>query len=288
VGIDHTQTLGPTIGDIAWHKAGIVKPGIPALTTVPHPVARQIVVDEARSVGAPLTVVDLDQAITDVHTGPEGTTWEERATGLRHHMGMSGSFQARNGQTALLAARLLNDQGIAISADAIDRGLARARIPGRAELLPGEVRVLLDGAHNPEKLAALVGDVPALLPSPEGARRIGIVGLLDAKQGDEMLRAVTPVIDVLVATVPQVLAKAPKDAEKIADLARDAGFAGEIIVEPDPGRTIDVALGLADAARRDSILVTGSLYLVGNVRDAWYAENDIVTQRTPWPRIHEL
>jgi len=283
VGIDHTNTLGPTLEDIAWHKAGIVKPGIPALTTVPNPVAREIIIEEARIQGSPLTVVDLDTTIVDVDTHPEGTTWNERETGMMHTMRMCGSFQARNGQTAISAARLLNAQGLNISPKAIDRGLSSARIPGRAELIRGDVPIMLDGAHNPEKLAALVEDVPALLPLRDGARRIGIVGLLDAKQGDEMIRSVVPVIDVLIATSPQVFAKEPKDAEKIAGLARAAGFTGEVIVEPDPARTIEHAYAYLDKPLGDGILVTGSLYLVGNIRERWFSEEDIVSQRTPWP-----
>lgn len=283
VGIDHTNTLGPTIEDIAWHKAGIIKPGIPALTAVPNPVAREIIIEEARIQGSPLTVVDLDTAIMDIDTRPEGTSWVERETGTIHTMRMCGSFQARNGQTAISAARMLNGMGFTIPTGAMERGLAAARIPGRAELIRGDVPIMLDGAHNPEKLAALVEDVPALLPLREGARRIGIVGLLDAKKGDEMIRSVVPVIDVLIATSPQVFAKESKDAEKIAGLARAAGFTGEVIVEPDPVRTIEQAYAYLDVPLGDGILVTGSLYLVGNIRERWFCEEDIVLQRTPWP-----
>jgi len=283
VGIDHTNTLGPTIEDIAWHKAGIVKPGIPSLTTVPNPVARAIIVEEAAIQGSPLTVVDFVEAITDIATGTEGTLWRERETGLRHTMRMGGSFQARNGQAAISAARMLDAQGFRISPEAIATGLQRARIPGRAELIRGDVPVLLDGAHNPEKLAALVEDVPALLPLREGAKRVGIVGLLDAKKGDEMIRSVVPVIDVLIATSPQVLAKEAKEAATVADLARAAGFDGEVLVEPDPERTIERAYACLNVPLGDGILVTGSLYLVGNVRKRWFSERDIVAQRTPWP-----
>ncbi|HWV23419.1 MAG TPA: Mur ligase family protein [Thermomicrobiales bacterium] len=283
VGIDHTNTLGPTIEDIAWHKAGIIKPGLPALTTVPNPVAREIIIEEARLQKAPLTVVDLDEAITGVVTGPQGTSWRERASGEEHRMGMAGSFQARNGQAALSAARLLDDLGFSIPPEAIAAGMASARIPGRAELIPGDRRVLLDGAHNPEKLAAFARDVPALLPVAEGGRRIGVVGLLDAKKGDEMLQSIVPALDLLIATSPQVLAKASKQAGSVAELAREAGFVGEVIVERDPTNAITRALAEADSARDDAVLVTGSLYLVGNIRERWYPERDIVAQRTSWP-----
>lgn len=283
VGIDHTNTLGSTIADIAWHKAGIIKTGVPALSTVPHPVARRIIADEAAGVGAPLTQIDLNAAIDEVTTAQDGTSWRETATGRRRTMRMPGSFQARNGQAAIEAARLLNAHGIPLPEDAIERGLLASRIPGRAEVITSDVRVLLDGAHNPEKLAALVEDVPALLPRRQGAKRIAIVGLLDAKNGEEMLRSLVPAVDVLIATAPRVLAKESKAAVQIADLARDAGFTGDMVIEPDPVKTVALALAKANSERRDCILVTGSLYLVGNVRERWFSEREIVEQRSPWP-----
>jgi dihydrofolate synthase / folylpolyglutamate synthase len=282
VGIDHTQTLGNTIEQIAWHKAGIIKPGITALSAVPNPIAQAIIEAEAREVGAPLARLDFGIDIDDVTTGPEGTGWVDIRSGERHHMRMCGSFQARNGQTAVDGAKILRTLGLSIPDDAIERGLLRSRIPGRAEFVPAPVPVLLDGAHNPEKLAALAADIPSLLPRVAGGRRIGVVGLLDAKKGDEMLRSLVPVMDTLVVTSPQVLGKEAKDAAKVEVLAEEAGFGGEIVIEPEPGRAIERAMAWAREGQ-DQVLVTGSLYLVGNVRERWYPERDIVEQGTPWP-----
>lgn len=245
VGIDHTQTLGETIEDIAWHKAGIIKRGVPALSAVPNPVAQSIIEEEARHVGAPLARIDFSRDIADLSTSPDGTSWTDRRTGESHHMRMSGSFQARNGQVAVDVGRMLRDCGLTIPDEAIAQGLLRARIPGRAEYVPAHVPVLLDGAHNPEKLAALALDIPSLLPAVDDGRRIGVVGLLDAKKGDEMLRSLIPVVDVLVVTSPRVLAKEAKDTGTLEALAAEAGFQGEIIVESEPPAAVEHALALA-------------------------------------------
>lgn len=283
VGIDHTNTLGNTIEQIAWHKAGIIKSGIPALSSVPNPVAQAIIEAEAREVGAPLSRLDIGEDIVDVQTSPSGTSWTDRRTGQRHRMAMSGSFQAHNGQLAIDAARILGRTGLTIPEEAIERGLLRARIPGRAEFVPDRVTVLLDGAHNPEKLAALATDIPSLLPRTGDGRRIAVVGLLDAKKGDEMLRELVPVIDALVVTSPRVLGKDSKDAGEVRMLAAEAGFSGEVVVEPEPFAAIGRAFAQADRPD-DQILVTGSLYLVGNIRERWYPERQIVDHRTPWPQ----
>jgi dihydrofolate synthase/folylpolyglutamate synthase len=99
-----------------------------------------------------------------------------------------------------------------------------------------------------------------------------------------MIRSIVPVIDTLIATAPKVLAKDAKAADQIAALARGNGFVGEVIVEPQPQQAIDHALRLAQKTRGDSILVTGSLYLVGNIRERWFQERDIVEKRSSWAR----
>lgn len=282
VGIDHTATLGNTIADIAWHKAGIIKTGVPAVSGVPNEEAQAIIRDQAEEVGAPLLQLDLDTAMTQVSTGPLGTKWTERESGDTHVMRMAGSFQARNGQLALSAMRVLRDYGFTISDEAMQQGLLQARIPGRAEIIDDIVPVVLDGAHNPEKLAAFAADVPALLPDVTG-RRIVVAGLLEAKAGDAMIRSIVPVTDVLIATSPQVLAKDAKVATAIEGYARGAGFTGPVHQEPNPTDAIELALNMAIPG--DAVIVTGSLYLVGNVRERWYPSDVILQMGSSWPTV---
>ena len=237
VGIDHTATLGSTIADIAWHKAGIIKPGVPVVSGVPNPEAQELIRAEANELGAPLLQVDLGKTVEHVETSLEGTSWLEKTTGVTHTMRMAGSFQARNGQLAISAMRTLRAQGFDISDEAIAAGLSQARIPGRAEEIREKVAVLLDGAHNAEKVAALVRDVPALMPR-NGGRRIVVAGLLEAKQGDAMITSLVPVMDVMIATSPQVFAKDAMFTSEIKDYAYAAGFTGEIYAQPDPAKAI--------------------------------------------------
>lgn len=284
IGIDHTNTLGNTIEDIAWHKAGIVKPGIPALTAVTNPVALGIITDEARHQGSGLRVLDPDAAMRDVTTGIDGTAWTDVATGVRYHTGLRGRFQARNGATALAAVETLTSAtGLSIPERATHEGLATARIPGRAELVIDDVPILLDGAHNIEKIQALTADVRDLAPVSGNGRRVAVLGVLEAKQAADMIRSLVPVVDVLVTTSPQVLAKEAKLAASLAEHARAAGFPGDVIIEPDPPKAMDRACEIVRADQGDAILVTGSLYLVGNIRERWFTEDDIVMARSSWP-----
>jgi len=283
VGIDHTNTLGDTIGAIAWHKAGIVKPGRTALSTVDDETAQVEIRAEAEAVGALLHEVDMATAISDIQLTGHRTSWRETATGREWTIGMAGRFQARNGQTAVTAARLLAAQGWQISEEAMARGLAVARIPGRAETMPGEPRTMLDGAHNAQKVAALAADLPDLLPRPDGAQRIVVLGALEAKHVDEILMSLRPHADLLIATSPQVFAKESRSADSLAQAARDAGYGDRTIAIPDPIQALAHARSVAHPGRGDVILVTGSLYLVGNLRETWYASERVLLEHTPWP-----
>lgn len=281
VGIDHTATLGTTVEQIAWHKAGIIKATAPALSAVADPVAGRIMAEEANTVGTVLIQLAMDREIADVQTTPEGTTWREVVTGQTHRMRMCGSFQALNGQTAVRAARLLRELGVAIPDEAITTGLLQARIPGRAEYMPASIPTLFDGAHNPQKIGALVKDLPSLLPRRGEGRRICITGLLNAKDGSDIIQKVVGDVDVLIATSPQVFGKDAKASSAIQALAAEAGFRGAVYADPAPRDALERALSLAQAD--DVLLVTGSLYLVGNVRGRFYSEEAIVAERSSWP-----
>lgn len=279
VGIDHTATLGNSIAEIAWHKAGIIKSGIPVVSGVPDVEAQEIIRAEALEVDAPLLQLDLDALVTDTAIDAFGTRWVDSSTNRSYAMRLAGTFQARNGQLAVSAMKKLAEYGFDIDDDAIDAGLMRARIPGRAELINDAVPVLLDGAHNAEKVAAIVADLPALLPV--NGRRIVVAGLLEAKQGDAMIESLVPAMDVLIATSPQVLAKDAKGASEISKYARAAGFSGEVISRPDPADAISEALSLA-VPGADAVVVTGSLYLIGNVRERWFPEKEILESCSSW------
>lgn len=282
VGIDHTETLGATIPEIAWHKAGIIKAGAPAVTAVTDPTALAPILDEARTVGAPL-IRPLPGLDFQPIAFADGTAGIRLASGREFHLGMSGRFQATNAALAIEAIRALAPSGLAVPDDAIATGLGNARLPGRFETVQRAPRVVLDGAHNRQKIDALMDDLPALLPLPLGGRLIVVLGVLEAKDHAGIIERVAAQTDELVLTRPRVLAKAGASPETLAEDARRAGFAGPILVEDEPVAAVETALSRADAARGDAVLVTGSLYLVGNVRGRWYPEEEVILQQTPWP-----
>ncbi len=277
IGLDHVRTLGNTIPEIAWHKAGIIKPGRPAVTTVRKPDALEVIEREAVATGSALVhpVEGVDFEV--VSTGAEGIRVLDKASGQIFTTVLPGHFQAYNIAAAVAAVRAIPEPlPHPITDDVIARGVAETRFPGRMEIVQRDPLVVLDGAHNPEKMQSFV-DGASGLGTPR--RRIVVLGSLDAHDFLTGARIVTPIADEVIVTAPSATERSSAPTDTIANVVREYGKPVEVI--PEPRAAIDAALARASAA--DHILVTGSLYLVGAVRERWYDSESIVVAGTCWP-----
>lgn len=272
VGIDHTETLGATIPEIAWHKAGIIKPGQRVVHSVSQLAARAEIDRQIAAVGVEsLSVIDADRL--QIALDDEGrATWRDGETGARLRAGLPGRAQAQNGALAVAAVRALVPD---ISLDALQRGLDASQIAARFERMPGPGTIILDGAHNPQKMTALVQDV-VRLPRP----RVAVVGFLAAKRSDEMIQALGPCVDRIVVARPEVLGKPGREVAQTAESVRRL-VSAPVVEATDPATAVRIAEELA--GDQGSVIVTGSLYLCGTVRERWFPSRTIVEQQTQWP-----
>jgi dihydrofolate synthase / folylpolyglutamate synthase len=272
VGIDHVESLGSTIPQIAWHKAGIIKRGNKVVHSVTQPEARAEI--DRQVARTEITSIDVIEATTlQIAQHADGhATWLDRASGIRLRAGVPGLPQAQNGALAVAAARAFCPE---IGLEIIKRGLADSRIAARFERMPGSARVILDGAHNAQKMAAIVPDLLAL-PRP----RVAVIGFLAAKRSDEMIQLLGPCVDHVVVARPDVLGKPGRDVAHTAESVRNQ-VAAPVIETTDPREAVRLAEVVA--GNNGSVVVTGSLYLCGAVRERWYSGREIVEQQTQWP-----
>jgi dihydrofolate synthase/folylpolyglutamate synthase len=250
IGLDHVQWLGTTIDAIAAEKGVIIKPGRPVVLGRIEGEASAVLTSIAATVGAPVAVCDRDYRIRPGDGGLEfeGLGW--RIANLR--VGLRGAHQRDNAATALAVLACVRGV-LPVGDDAIRRGLAEVRWPGRLEVLARAPLTILDGAHNAEGIAALVRELPALID-----RRP--LHLVFAVMGDKDWR---PMVEQLAplcteAVVTEVLPPRGAPAAAVADAFRP--FCGTL-VEPDPVRAWRRVT--ESAGRADAILATGSLFLVG-------------------------
>lgn len=282
VGYDHLQTLGPTLDDIAWHKAGIIKSGCQAVVLEGPGLAAAET--QAKSVGATLRIVgqrNWSQCLErDTETiKPQRMNYHGTRFQLQEiELAMKGSCQAENAALAIATIEALVDEGWSIDEEAIRLGLARAKMPARAETMPRDQQctLIIDGAHNPDKIAALS---QALSEIPH-RNLILIYGGLHHHPPAQSLFDLAIKASRTIITAPTVYAKRSRPAEDTAADLRRAGIDSVIAVN-NAQKALE--RGLQGANEDDLLLVTGSLYLAGQLRERWYPASEVLAQGNSWP-----
>lgn len=281
VELDHLLSLGPTIPDIARHKAGIVKPGIPVVTGAHQPEALAVIEQECQERGASLRRLGQEVHYRVREATQAGGVFDYRSDiGALDNLEIAllGEHQMANAALAVALAETLDGSGIAVPERAVREGLRAARLPGRLEIVQREPTVVLDGAHNPEKARCLAVALRQLWPH---RRLILVLGVLASKDIKDILMELVPSADLVIATAPQVIGKPATPPEELARAVQRFGIAAN--VEPDPLKAIEQAISCAQAD--DLVCVTGSLYLVGAVRERWFPTEKILQNAATRPPV---
>ena len=262
IALDHEEFLGHSIGQIAGEKAGIIKPGGWVVSATENPDARGVIARRAQVAGARL--VEIDEAWKIEKTTPSdgrfGVEGRESLTGsrLKLDIPLRGRVQIRNALAAATAAILLRERGFSISDGAIEEGIRQVRWPGRLEQLATRPDIFLDGAHNP----AAARELGAFLAENFASRRIWLVfGALRDKSVDEIAGLLFPHAYSVILTQPQ--SSRAISAELVAEMTAHLAERFEIV--RDPRAALAHAVGAA--AQDDVVVVAGSLYLVGIIRE---------------------
>lgn len=266
IGLDHTQLLGDTIDKIAEQKAGIFKKGVAALTFHQDKVAVEAMRRVAGEVGANFQVVGDDiefsyrfEANTQLgpHTRVGLTT--ERFTYEHVPVPLPGEHQAHNCGLVLAILDKLAERGFEIDDSKVIRGLEETTIPGRMEVVWREPRIMVDGAHNPQAMNALMKSIGAHMQYDS---MIVIFGCAADKDVDELLKKLALGADKVIFTASKNSARAadPKDLTR-----RFIESSGKMA---QTAETLEEALSVAvrAAGRDDLICITGSFYLVGEAK----------------------
>lgn len=263
VGLDHTGLLGSERETIAKEKAGIIKPGAVVVTAERTPSVLEVINGEAEAAGAELSIVGRDFHLLDNTLALGGrslTIATSAATYEDLFLPLHGRHQGYNAAVALEAVtRFLPAR--ALEPSLIAEGLAAVKAPGRLEVArpasESEPPVLLDVAHNPDGVSALVG---SLVETFAFERATVVLGILSDKDYEGMLAELTRMPCELVLTEPKSVRSVP--LERLAAAAAQAGLPHEVV--PEVGAALEAAL--AKALPGGLVIVTGSHYVVGEAR----------------------
>ena len=251
IGLDHQAYLGRTLRAIAGEKAAIIRSGT-ALSAAQAPEAEEVILEQAERAGVPLLLEGRDLRVRVEERSLEGQRIACEGPGfdLEHvALALLGAFQPGNALLAVAAARVLG-----AGEAAIRRGLARARWPGRFEILERDPVLLVDGAHNPAGAAMLARSLAETFP---GQPLTLVVGLSQDKDAREILRVLVPLASRVILTR--------------ASNARATDPAALRAAMPPTGAHVEVAASASAALARARetptpvTAVAGSLFLVADV-----------------------
>ncbi|MBN1427488.1 MAG: bifunctional folylpolyglutamate synthase/dihydrofolate synthase [Anaerolineae bacterium] len=278
---DHTRVLGETLEEIAFHKSGIIKPGVPVVVGEVSPQALRVVEAEAARQGSRPIRLGRDVHYHPIDISQHGGRFSYHGLGLSLNnleIGLLGGHQFTNAASALAALEIYADeQGMELQEQSIREGLERVRFAGRLEVVQQKPTVVLDGAHNEEKMSALIA---ALSEVFHDKRPMMVLGMLETKNALSILSRLATLAKLIITTEPRVKGKPAIPANELAKIAREAG-ARATYEGGTPLEALEHAIGIAEPD--DLIVVTGSLYLIGQVRPYWYRMEEIVGQQTMFP-----
>ncbi|MBX3235282.1 MAG: bifunctional folylpolyglutamate synthase/dihydrofolate synthase [Nitrospiraceae bacterium] len=259
IGLDHEQYLGSTLEQIAFEKAGIIKPGSPLVLGRVGEAAGRVIEERARAVGAPVS--RLDREFRTIGESTAAFTYEGPAGRYdRLSCSLNGGFQLDNAACAISLCGVLRQAGIAISDSAIRAGLRDVAWEGRLEAAASSPTIILDGAHNPAAAEALAGYLAAWRARRPDGRVCLVMGMMRDKQPRGFFHPLRPYVDDVIMTqadLPRAMSGTDLRTA-LQDLAPSAHVAAA------PADALALARQLVDPG--DLICVAGSLMLVGEVK----------------------
>ena len=259
LGMDHTETLGNTLEEIAAQKGGIVKEGTPTVMALQEPSAVAVVQQICNQHHAPLALADPER-LRVLDASVAGQTLEDREYG-KLMLPLAGAHQRKNAANVLEAVAMLRTQGYRISDDDVREGIAKTVWPARFERLSTAPDFILDGGHNPQCLHAATAALREYYP---GQKVVFLVGMMADKDTDHMLAEMASIAKSFVcirpdsprAMQPQLLAQ--QLTERFHLPACACGSVREGIAE-----------ATRQAGKEGVVCALGSLYLAGEVRAAF-------------------
>ncbi|WP_342436935.1 folylpolyglutamate synthase/dihydrofolate synthase family protein [Paenibacillus sp. FSL L8-0436] len=275
VGHDHTDVLGDTLEEIAGEKAGIIKPGVPAVSCVSQPEAIAVLKAKAADSRSTLYLAgeDFSYELAGIKDGVQSFNFKGPFRSLEIGIAMKGEHQLSNAAGAMMALEVLRQyMAFMLEDEDVLEGFRSTFWAGRLEEVSASPRIVLDGAHNPEGAESLAKSLPQFYKY--GKLNL-LMGMLANKHHESYFKHILPIVDTLILTEPDFRKKMDaEDLQAIAERLREK-YAKEnlkIIVERNWGKALQLLQSIT--AENDLAVVSGTLYLISDVRSTLLQQPD--------------
>ena len=260
ISLDHTNVLGNSVAEIAREKCGIIKQGA---VTVAYPQmdlrALEVIKEVADKKENRLYIGDFSKAEIEKED-IFGTCFEYK--GLKLFVPLSGKYQVCNAINAVETALAVRENGFDVSDSSIVNGIKNARIAARMEIISSSPLVLLDGGHNEGACRVLYDN----LKGNVAGKITAVIGFMKDKDYESYFAQLAPIFSRIIVTT----SSNPR-SESVEMLAQCAGkYCDDVIMCKDPDEAVELAFSLVTEC--ESIVVCGSLYLAGDVREKLFSK----------------
>lgn len=267
IGLDHTKQLGDTIEEIAREKAGIIKPGVPVVCGANNTDAQKIITLTARDEEAPVLIFGRDYSVRDLQRNGRGLQFTADVRGYKYQkvqLDHPARFMAENATHALCALEILASEPDFFP-DGIDRdramdAIARTELPGRFEIFEGRPLVVIDSAHNEVSIRAATAVARSAIGN---GKVVCVTGIARDKDIEACMKHLAEKADGAIFTT-YYNPRESKPDDLLSLYEKFGGKAGS--VEDHPEAALEEAI--EQAGEDGLVLVTGSVYLAGLLREA--------------------
>ena len=274
VGLDHTEILGNTIEEIANDKIGIIKDNGTVICGFTQESVRRMALK--RSVEKRANILFINNDFEYIYCDEKSSIKTRDFCSHNVNLSIKGEHQAHNASCAVAAyGEFVNKHKKPFSKDAVINGLSQAELSGRSEIIQNEPTVILDGAHNPDKLNAFFSMLSELTSTP--------TIIVAIKKGRDVNSEIFPIFEKLNAK--NIIATSFYDKgiweslpseELKQEIQKHCSSSVRVSCISDPMEAIKTSL--AESDNSDVIAVTGSLFLVGDIREYWQSKEELLQQ----------
>lgn len=271
ISLDHTELLGDTTADIAYEKAGIVKPGGYLISAAQPLDAAQVLLEKAKEAGVPFRFEGVEFGVESRTVAVGGQMVTIQGIAGRYPdllVPLHGAHQAQNAAVAVAALEAFFGGEKELPFDVLQEGFAAVTSPGRLEVVRTAPTIIVDAAHNPDGIKA---SAAALQEAFTFTRLVPVVGVLKEKDAEEILRQLKESLGEVAEEYCFTQSNSPRavPAAELAELAVDLGFGEDnvhIAEKLDDALEWAVERAEANDDLAGGVLVTGSITLVAEAR----------------------
>jgi len=271
ISLDHTDLLGDTTADIAYEKAGIIKPGGYLISAAQPLDAAQVLLEKAKEVGVPFRFEGVEFGVESRTVAVGGQMVTIQGIAGRYPdllVPLHGAHQAQNAAVAVAALEAFFGGDKELPFDVLQEGFAAVTSPGRLEVVRSAPTIIVDAAHNPDGIKA---SAVALQEAFTFTRLVPVVGVLKEKDAEEILRELKESLGGIAEEYCFTQSNSPRavPASELAELAIDLGFGEDnvhIAEKLDDALEWAVERAEANDDLSGGVLVTGSITLVAEAR----------------------